>query len=118
MYVEPVYLEASNQAIPEMKRVIVAYGDRISYSSNLEEALEDLFKDDTSEIDYKELAEYLGKSPDTVKKDFCGAKRKGGSFDPRHSKAMQEAGYVWKRGRICKKDTMEDTTKSIVSLSP
>ena len=43
MYVEPVYLEASNQAIPEMKRVIVAYGDRISYSSNLEEALEDLF---------------------------------------------------------------------------
>lgn len=82
------------------------------------EALEDLFKDDTTEIDYKELAEYLGKSPDTVKKDFCGAKRKGGSFDPRHSKAMQEAGYVWKRGRICKKDTMEDTTKSIVSPSP
>lgn len=43
MYVEPVYLEASNQAIPEVKRVIVAYGDRISYSSTLDEALEDLF---------------------------------------------------------------------------
>ena len=25
MYVEPVYLEASNQAIPEVRRVIVAY---------------------------------------------------------------------------------------------
>ena len=74
------------------------------------EALEDLFKDGTGEVDYKELAEYLGKSPDTVKKDFCGAKRKGGSFDPRHSKALQEAGYVWKKGRICRKESTEDTT--------
>lgn len=74
------------------------------------EALEDLFKDGTGEVDYKELAEYLGKSPDTVKKDFCGAKRKGGSFDPRHSKTLQEAGYVWKKGRICRKESTEDTT--------
>ena len=74
------------------------------------DALEDLFKDGTGEVDYKELAEYLGKSPDTVKKDFCGAKRKGGSFDPRHSKALQEAGYVWKKGRICRKESTEDTT--------
>lgn len=43
MYVEPVYLEASNQAIPEMKRVIVAYGDKIAYESTLEDALADLF---------------------------------------------------------------------------
>ena len=43
MYVEPVYLEASNQAIPEMKRVIVAYGDQIAYEATLEEALTDLF---------------------------------------------------------------------------
>ena len=46
MYVEPVYLEASNQAIPEMKRVIVAYGDKISYESTLEDALADLFGED------------------------------------------------------------------------
>ena len=43
MYVEPVYLEASNQAIPEMKRVIVAYGDDIAYEATLAEALDDLF---------------------------------------------------------------------------
>lgn len=43
MYVEPVYLEASNQAIPEVKRVIVAYQDRIAYESTLSEALESLF---------------------------------------------------------------------------
>lgn len=46
MYVEPVYLEASNQAIPEMKRVIVAYGDKIAYESTLTDALADLFGED------------------------------------------------------------------------
>jgi uncharacterized membrane protein (UPF0182 family) len=43
MYVEPVYLEASNQAIPEVKRVIVAYQDRIAYEATLSEALMSLF---------------------------------------------------------------------------
>lgn len=43
MYVEPVYLEASNQAIPEVKRVIVAYDNKIAYKSTLSEALEELF---------------------------------------------------------------------------
>lgn len=43
LYVEPVYLEASNQAIPEVKRVIVAYGDRIAYESTFSAALSSLF---------------------------------------------------------------------------
>lgn len=43
MYVEPVYLEATNQAIPEVKRVIVAYQDKIAYESTLAEALLSLF---------------------------------------------------------------------------
>lgn len=48
LYVEPVYLEASNQAIPEVKRVIVAYGDRIAYQPTLAAALEELFGEDAS----------------------------------------------------------------------
>ncbi len=43
IYVEPVYLEASNSAIPEVKRVIVAYNDRIAYEPTLAEALASLF---------------------------------------------------------------------------
>lgn len=43
MYVEPVYLEASNAAIPEVKRVIVVYGDTIAYESTLGDALTKLF---------------------------------------------------------------------------
>lgn len=43
LYVEPVYLEAKNSSIPEVKRVIVAYGDQIAYESTLTEALNSLF---------------------------------------------------------------------------
>ena len=43
LYIEPIYLEASNSAIPEVKRVIVAYEDKIAYEPTLEAALESLF---------------------------------------------------------------------------
>lgn len=43
LYIEPVYLEATNSSIPEVKRVIVVYGDRIAYESTLAEALNSLF---------------------------------------------------------------------------
>jgi len=43
MYVEPVYLEASNNSLPEVKRVIVYYGDRIAYEPTLAQALDKMF---------------------------------------------------------------------------
>lgn len=43
LYVEPIYLEAANSAIPEVKRVIVAYGDKIAYEPTLAEALASMF---------------------------------------------------------------------------
>ena len=43
LYVEPVYLEANKESIPEVKRVIVAFNDQIAYKPTLAEALESLF---------------------------------------------------------------------------
>ena len=43
LYVEPVYLEATNSSIPEVKRVIVVYGDNIAYEATLAEALTSMF---------------------------------------------------------------------------
>ena len=43
LYIEPVYLEATNSSIPEVKRVIVVYGDNIAYEATLAEALNSLF---------------------------------------------------------------------------
>lgn len=45
LYIEPVYLEATNSSIPEVKRVIVVYGDRIAYEPTLAEALNSMFGD-------------------------------------------------------------------------
>ncbi|MDD6155093.1 MAG: UPF0182 family protein [Eubacteriales bacterium] len=43
LYVEPIYLEASNSAIPEVKRVAVVYNDKIAYKSTFGDALKELF---------------------------------------------------------------------------
>lgn len=43
LYVEPIYLEAKNSSIPEVKRVIVAYDEQIAYEPTLAEALNSLF---------------------------------------------------------------------------
>ncbi len=43
LYIEPVYLEATNSSIPEVKRVIVVFGDRIAYEETLAEALNSMF---------------------------------------------------------------------------
>jgi uncharacterized membrane protein (UPF0182 family) len=44
LYVEPMYLRASGKnSIPEMKRVIVSYGNKIVLAENIESALQQLF---------------------------------------------------------------------------
>ncbi|MDY5975792.1 MAG: UPF0182 family protein, partial [Anaerovoracaceae bacterium] len=48
LYVEPVYLEAKNSSIPEVKKVIVVFGDQIAYESTLAEALESMFGNEAS----------------------------------------------------------------------
>ena len=45
LYIEPVYLEAADSAIPEVKRIIAVYGDKIAYEATLSEALKQLFGD-------------------------------------------------------------------------
>ncbi|MBC2582389.1 UPF0182 family protein [Clostridium sp. DJ247] len=44
LYVEPMYLRASGKnSIPEMKRVIVSYGDKMTLAENIDSALAQLF---------------------------------------------------------------------------
>ena len=49
LYVEPVYLEAQNSSIPEVKRIIMAYDDEIAYEDTLAECLVSLFGDGAEE---------------------------------------------------------------------
>jgi uncharacterized membrane protein (UPF0182 family) len=44
IYVQPIYIKADNEnSLPEVKRVIVAYGDKVAYEETLEQALNKLF---------------------------------------------------------------------------
>jgi uncharacterized membrane protein (UPF0182 family) len=43
LYVEPIYLQSDNSSIPEMKRVIISYADRIVMSETLGDALIKVF---------------------------------------------------------------------------
>ncbi len=43
LYVQPLYLEASGGGLPELKRVIVAYGNTIAMEENFESALSQIF---------------------------------------------------------------------------
>lgn len=53
MYVEPIYLQADNESsLPEVKRVIAVYNDKIAYESTLGEALRTLFGNEIGELDH------------------------------------------------------------------
>jgi uncharacterized protein len=43
LYIEPLYLQAEGSALPELKRVIVAYGTQIAMEPSLDEALGRIF---------------------------------------------------------------------------
>ena len=50
LYVEPVYLRAEQGELPELRQVIVAYGNRVVMENTLEQALASIFGDRTQPI--------------------------------------------------------------------
>jgi uncharacterized membrane protein (UPF0182 family) len=49
MYVEPIYLKASEGSLPEVKRIVLYYGDKIAYEATLAEALDSMFGEGTGD---------------------------------------------------------------------
>jgi hypothetical protein len=43
LYVEPIYLIAQDVSIPQLQRVVVAYGDRVAMERTLEQSLNEIF---------------------------------------------------------------------------
>ena len=48
LYVEPVFLQATSGGLPELKRVIVATGDKIAMESTLMDSIEEIFGEGTT----------------------------------------------------------------------
>ncbi|MCH8328892.1 MAG: UPF0182 family protein [Nanoarchaeota archaeon] len=72
LYIEPVYLKASaSGALPQLKRVIVAYDDKVTMQETLQEALEVIFKGKVEKVKEKEKVE----EPGTLSERFEEASR-------------------------------------------
>lgn len=71
---------------------------------NYIDALEILFED-SDEVDYKDLAAEIGKSPEAVRRDLSGSKDRHGRFLPRYGKKLKDAGYVYNSGKISRTTT-------------
>jgi uncharacterized membrane protein (UPF0182 family) len=67
LYVEPLYLQAENGRIPELKRVIVAFGNKTVMEPSLEEALLKVFGDqpEIDRIEQPDRTDEPARDPDT-----------------------------------------------------
>jgi len=71
LYIEPIYLKASaSGALPQLKRVIVAYGDEIAMEKTLEEALTAIFKGKIEEVGIKTKEILQEKIPKSLSDKF------------------------------------------------
>ncbi|MDK2821594.1 MAG: uncharacterized protein PWP31_1559 [Clostridia bacterium] len=64
LYVEPIYLQAQESKLPELRQVIVAYGEEIVMADTFTNALETLFNDQTI-IDEQPSNNLTPDAPDT-----------------------------------------------------
>jgi hypothetical protein len=52
MYVQPIYIQASVGKMPELRRVVVVFGDQLAYGTSFEEALGKFFPQITGSASY------------------------------------------------------------------
>jgi uncharacterized membrane protein (UPF0182 family) len=76
LYIEPVYLKASaGGALPQLKRVIVAYDDRVTMQETLEEALNEIFGGKLKQLkkEISDIKETSGQVPASLEEKFSKA---------------------------------------------
>ena len=76
LYIEPVYLKASaGGALPQLKRVIVAYDEKVTMQESLEDALNLIFKGKLEKLEkkIKEIKETAGQVPESLEGRFTKA---------------------------------------------
>jgi uncharacterized membrane protein (UPF0182 family) len=81
LYVQPLFLAADKAGLPELKRVIVAFGDQVVMEENLELALQRLFgaKNSVAAVTASATAD-LRSSPASLAKEAMGIYEKATSL--------------------------------------
>ena len=88
LYVQPLFLQASQNSIPEMKKVVVAYGDSIVMGDTLAESLSELFG---ATVDVDPVGEPVAPEAGEDGEDGEEPPPSGSSSDPRVAALVQRA---------------------------
>ncbi|MBD3164162.1 UPF0182 family protein [Candidatus Woesearchaeota archaeon] len=87
LYIEPLYLQAEQGQLPQMKRVLISDGEKVVMEESLGAALEELFGRKTADEDESVLSEDLIADANRYYDEILGAMRQndwnafGSSFD-------------------------------------
>jgi uncharacterized protein len=77
MYIQPIYIQASVGKMPELRRVVVVFGDQLAYGASFEEALGKFFPQIVGPASYSALKLTATKEETTVgRKDLVAAAAK------------------------------------------
>jgi uncharacterized membrane protein (UPF0182 family) len=84
LYVQPIYLQAEGGAIPELKRVVVAYQNQVVMRETLDAALSDMFG---GAVDSRASTAVAATEPAAV----AGTSAAGRALDPAMQSTIAEA---------------------------
>ena len=89
LFIEPVYLKASaTGGLPQLKRIIVAYEDRVTMQESLETALNVIFKGKIEKLEAMDIKEE-GQIPSTLEEKF----RKASDLYNEAQEALQQGDF-------------------------
>lgn len=94
LYVEPLYLQAENSKLPELKQVIAGFGNKIVMEASLDKALTSLFGEGSKPPDIDEKTGEI--TDDTVSGDVEQLAKKAREYYDRANRLLKEgdwAGY-------------------------
>ena len=91
LYVEPIYIQSeTGTALPEVKAIIISYGDHIVMADTLEQALDRLFTGDGHPLE-----------PD-MELDFSDMIRRAAQLIERTKEASGAGNWVWNSAAACR----------------
>mgnify|MGYP001321346707 CR=1 FL=1 len=114
LYVEPIYLESdSPNSLPEMKRGVVSYGDRIVMAESLKEALEGIFGIMEEGVENEEEAEEVEIPEGEIDEDIQQLVERANELYKKAKEALQNGNWA-EYGRYL--DELEEVLKNMESI--
>lgn len=94
LYIEPIYLEAEGSAFPEMRRVIVAWGDNLVMEDSLREALEVLGAVHEEEVPPEEIPEEVVEETEERLRTITELVQKSRQLHQEANEALKEGNWA------------------------